>query len=479
MQDSQQSGQAGGVALTIYNQNFALVRDRRVLTLAQGRSEVVIEDVAARIEPTSVHFKSLTAPDAVAVREQNYQYDLLSPATLLAKSAGRRITIRQKLGDGQTRDVEGVLLTASDAAIAPTGTREYWQGEKTPAGMVIQTDAGGLLLDPEGEVLLHEMPVGLIPRPRLTWLVDSDQAGQHEVEISYLTQGVTWEADYVMVLSGDDKTVDLTGWVTLDNQSGATYENAHLQLIAGDVRRVVEERGEVMAMMGYAGAPVPAAAAPQFEEQSFFEYHLYTLDGTTTARQNEQKQMTLLNANNVPAEKRFMYDGRSGFWGLVNPNYQPNESLDTSANTKVNLYVTLENRLPRLGIPLPKGKMKFYKADAQERLQFIGEDKIEHTSKDETLRLYLGDAFDLTGEHRRMEFKRLGKRHVEETFEITLRNHRDEPTLIHVTEHVWADWTILRESHPYTKKDARTVEFTILVPLDGETKLTYTVQTHW
>ena len=238
--------------------------------------------------------------------------------------------------------------------------------------------------------------------------MDSALAGGHEVEISYLTQGVTWEADYVLVLSGDDRTADLTGWVTLDNQSGATYDNARLQLIAGDVRRVVEELGAVMAMMDYGGAPAPASAAPQFEEQAFFEYHLYTLDGATTVRHNEQKQMTLLNANNVPAEKRFMYDGRSGFWGILNTAYQPNESYDTSANAKVNLYVTLENHLPRLGIPLPKGKMKFYKADAQERLQFIGEDKIEHTPKEETLRLHLGDAFDLTGEHRRIEVQACG-----------------------------------------------------------------------
>jgi hypothetical protein len=325
--------------------------------------------------------------------------------------------------------------------------------------MVIRTEDGGLILNPEGEIMLHAMPPGLIPRPRLTWIADSAQPGEHEVEISYITQSVTWKADYVLVLSDDDRHVDLTGWVTLDNQSGATYDNASLQLIAGDVRRVQEEErshGDWDVTTTVLGLN---ATAPQFEEQAFFEYHLYTLDGTTTVRQNEQKQMTLLNAVNVPAVKKFLYDGWSGFWGIDNLAYQPNENFDTSSNTKVNLYVILENKLPQLGIPLPKGKMRFYKADKAQRLQFVGEDTIDHTAKDETLRQYLGDAFDVTGEHRRMDFKRLGKHAV--------------------TEHAWAEWRISNSTHAFAKLDARTVEFAVMVPQDGETKMRYTIRTKW
>lgn len=470
-----------GIALTIYNQNFALVKDRRSLELTEGRNTIIVEDVATEIDTTSVHFKSLTAPRAVIVREQNYQYDLINPVTLLNKSVGKRITITQKIGEGELRQMPGTLVTPLNEEVAQLPIA--YNASVHYNGLVIRTDTGDLLLNPTGEITLHEMPEGLIPRPRLVWLADCAQAGQHEVEISYLTNGVMWKADYVAVVSADDNTLDLTGWVTLDNQSGATYENANLQLIAGDVRRIQPPKIEYMRMaarpMSGGLREMDMAEVPAFTEESLFEYHLYTLDGTTTVRQNEQKQMTLLSANDIPANKRFVYNGQPGQHGVYSPGFRPGEAQDTSKNKKVNVYVDVKNCQPNLGIPLPKGKIRLFKADSQGRLQFVGEDEIDHTPKDETLKLYVGDSFDVTGERKRTQFRRLGKTEVEETFEITLKNHRADAITVNVVEYVYAEWTVLAKNHEFKQVDAGTLEFPIPVAPDGLAVLTYTIRTRW
>lgn len=474
---AQQEGKVGkptGVSLTIYNQNFGVVKDRRQVELLKGVTTLIVEDVAQQIDPTTVHFKSLTAPNGVTVREQNYQYDLINPLTMLNKSVGKRVTIRQNLGNGQQKEITGVILAPVTAQVAQTGDGG---GGASYNGLVIKTDDGRIVLNPVGEAHLHEMPAGLVPIPRLVWLVDSAEAGKHDVEVSYMTQGLTWKADYVVVLSADDKLVDVTGWVTLDNQSGATYENANLQLIAGDVRRIQPEGPP-----GYAGAAVmrmDAAPAPQFAEESLFEYHLYTLDGTTTVRDREQKQMTLLSANKAPCVKKFIYDGRTGFWGIMNPEFRPSEQWDTSGYTKVNVIVEVKNSRPNLGIPLPKGRMRLYKADSKGSLQFVGEDAIDHTPKDETVRLKVGDAFDIVGEHKRTNFRRISDKEVEETFEITVKNHKSEEVTVSVIEHLWADWRITQKSAEYVKRDARTIEFPVKVAKDGTATITYTARTKW
>lgn len=476
---AQQEGKVGkptGVSLTIYNQNFGVVKDRRKVELANGRTMLIVEDVAQQIDPTTVHFKSLTAPNAVVVREQNYQYDLINPLTLLNKSVGKRVTIRQNLGNGQQREVSGIILAPVTAAVAQTG--EGGDGTSTSYnGLVIQADDGKILLNPVGEAQLHEMPAGLVPIPRLVWLVDSAQAGEHEAEVSYMTQGLTWRADYVVVLSADDKLVDVTGWVTLDNKSGATYENANLQLIAGDVRRIQPPAGLGGGRRN--AEMMKADAAPAFAEESLFEYHLYTLDGTTTVRNNEQKQMTLLNANKAPCVKKFVYDGRTGFWGIFNPDFRPGEQWDTSNYKKVNVIVEVKNAKPSLGIPLPKGRMRLYKADSKGSLQFVGEDEIDHTPKDEIVKLKVGDAFDIVGEHKRTNFRRISDKEVEESFEITIKNHKSEEVTVSIIEHLWADWRITQKSGDFVKRDARTVEFPVKVPKDGSATVTYTARTRW
>jgi len=343
-------------------------------------------------------------------------------------------------------------------------------------GLVIKADDGKILLNPVGEAQLHEMPGGLVPIPRLVWLVDSAQAGEHEAEVSYMTQGLTWRADYVVVLSADDKLVDVTGWVTLDNKSGAGYENANLQLVAGDVRRI--QQPQPRRSLGRT-APEAAKAAPAFAEESLFEYHLYTLDGTTTVRNNEQKQMTLLTANKAPCVKKFVYDGRTGFWGVFNPEFRPGEQWDTSNYKKVNVIVEVKNAKPNLGIPLPKGRMRLYKADTKGGLQFVGEDEIDHTPKDETVRLTVGDAFDIVGEHKRTNFRRISDKEVEESFEATVKNHKSEDVVVSVIEHLWADWRITQKSQDFVKRDARTVEFLVKVPKSGTATVTYTARTRW
>jgi hypothetical protein len=467
-----EAGASEQTALTVYNQNFALVKDRRKLKLGEGRNAVLVQDVATRLDRTSVHFKSLTAPDAVAVREQNYQYDLINPETLLSKSEGKRVAILQHLGDGQTRRVEGTIVTAPREILR--GFDAYGREQTGAVEMVVRAEDGSLLLAPQGEITLFEMPEGLIPRPRLFWLVDCDQAGTHDVEISYLTEGINWRADYVVVVSASETSVDLTGWVTLDNQSGVTYAGAALQLVAGDVRRIKPELLEYDVMAMAAEAPMRHAAKPQFEQEKLFDYHLYTLDGTTTVRQNEQKQMTLLNANDVPAKKQYRYIGNPVAFFRV-----PEEHYDTRTDQKVKVYMDVENRTPNLGIPLPKGKMRLFKADRRGGLQFVGEDEIDHTPKDETLHLYVGDAFDLKGEHRRLDFRRSGRRVVEEKFEIALRNHSESNVEIVVVEKAFGTWEVLQRSHAFTKTNASTLEFTVLVPASGEAKITYTLRTSW
>ncbi|HET6456502.1 MAG TPA: DUF4139 domain-containing protein [Armatimonadota bacterium] len=427
------------VQLTIYNQNFALVKENRDMSLEKGMNTVSILDVAARIEPSSVAFKSLTDPNAVVVREQNYQYDLVNSRTILNKSLGKRVKIIKYL-DGTVKEIEGIVLSTPEN------------------GLVLQT-ANGIVLNPSGEIQVMEMPQGLVPRPTLAWKLDSDRAGPQKTEISYLTNNITWSADYVAVVDSLDKYVDLTGWVTLDNKSGVTYENASLNLMAGDVHRVQPQRE----FEGFAlTAPMAAKAAePQFAEKAFFEYHLYTLKDKTTVRDKESKQISLLTAAHIPAKKVYVYDGARN-------------------QRKVNVLMEIVNsQASNLGMPLPKGKVRVYKQESDANQHFIGEDLIDHTPKDEKVRLYLGDAFDLVGERKQMTQRQISDHEREESYEISLRNHKDLPVTIVIVEHLWGDWKITQSSHGYNKKDANTVEIPVEVPKDGEVKVTYTVRIKW
>jgi len=428
------------VALTVYNNNLGLVKDKREMALENGVSTIQFKDVAMRIDPTSVHFKSLTAPDKVMILEQNYEYDLINTSKLLQKYLDQEINVITK-----EQNYLGQLLS--------TAKTEIMLREKNGTIRVINQEA---ILNLEFPAL----PTGLITRPTLVWLIDTKKAGTHQTEISYLTEGINWHAEYVAVSKTNDTELDLSSWVSIDNQSGATYQNARLKLVAGDVHRVEKKRYtrpvREMAVM--------AAAGPdqQFEEKEFFEYHLYTLQRPTTVNDNQIKQISLFPTTTASVKKIYIFDGQ----------YYEN---------KIRVHLEFKNSKDKgLGMPLPAGKIRVYKEDeADKSLEFIGEDEIKHTPKDENVRVFLGNAFDIVGERAQKSRNQLGKRSRDEEYEIKIRNHKSVPVQVVVVEHAWGDWQIRNASHAHQKKDANTFEFTIDVPKDGETVITYTILLRW
>lgn len=448
-----------GVSLTVYNQNFGLVKDVRKVQLTSGINFLRFEDVAAAIDPTTVNFVSLTAPNSVVVREQNYQYDIMDPTTILSKSVGKTVTFRKFLDGGGEREVSGVLLNPPQVSVSDTDGNVSTRS----VGMVLKT-GNGVVLNPSGQAELAELPSGLVPKPSLIWKLESTQAGEQKAEISYQTGGINWRSDYVAVANSDDTQADLTSWVTIDNKSGTGYSNAALKLLAGDVHRV---QPPVMHMRrGFAAGGV-AAMAPQFTEKSFAEYHLYTMAGKTNINNNETKQLSLFNVSNVPTKKLFIYEPEhvGGF--------HPQGNDPKKVNVKIEVANTEKNNL---GMALPKGKVRVYKRDDDGALQFIGEDMIDHTPREEKIRLYIGDAFDLVGERRQMNFLQPSQRIQRITYEISLRNHKDSDATITSVEHAYGQWKILSSSHKYEKKDSRTFEFPVKVPAHAEVKINYEIE---
>ncbi|NQU10329.1 hypothetical protein HQ590_06040 [bacterium] len=452
-----------GVALTIYNQNFGVVRERRQVQIKDRLGEIRFTDVAAQIDGTSVHFKSLTDP-AATVLEQNYEYDLVSADKLLQKYIDQQITVLTKDGSRYA----GNLLSFDPGQLV---VRQV--GGK---GDLVMIQRGDNVKD----IQFAALPEGLITKPTLVWQVATEKPGRQLIEVAYQTAGINWQADYNAVLNAKDTELDLGGWVTINNQSGGTYKDARLKLIAGDVRRVqppaMPMRGRMMAMAG-GGAP------PGFEEKAFFEYHLYTLGRPATVAQNQTKQLELLKAAAVPVKKVFFYEGAAQFrfhGGLINDvNYGSQDS-----NKKVNVVIELKNsKENHMGMALPKGKVRLYKRDeADGALEFVGEDGIDHTPKDELVRLHVGDAFDVVGERKRTDFKiDSGRKQIDEIFEIKVRNHKDEPieVLVKETLYRWSTWEITQASHDWKKFDAQAIHFPVKVAKDGETVITYSVRYTW
>jgi hypothetical protein len=452
-----------GINLTIYNQNFGLVKDIRSVDLKEGINYLRFEDVAAQIDPTSVSFQSLSAPNTVTVREQNYQYDLMDPQTILSKSVGKTLKFRQ-YQNGQVRELTGVLLNSPQASVSDTNGNVSVRYQ----GLVVRTPEG-VILNPQGEVELAELPPGLVPKPSLLWKLETDKAGKHDAEIAYQTSGMGWKCDYVAVANNDDSKMDLTSWVTLDNKSGASYKNAALKLIAGDVHKVQQPRaygGLTRGMM------VAKAAAPQFQEQSFAEYHMYSLQGKTDLNQNETKQMSLFNAANVPVKKSFVFEpAPNQYWPMG--DYGGGSGDPTKIKIKLEVENSQQNQL---GMALPKGKVRVYKKDQDGALQFIGEDLIDHTPRNEKIRLYIGDAFDLVGERTQTNVQQVNDRTRRESYTISLRNRKDKPVTMTAVEHSYGQWKILSSSIPFTKKDSRTFEFSAPVQPNGEVKIDYTIE---
>lgn len=437
------------VGLTVYNQNFGLVREvRELANLPAGQVSLEFRDVAATIQPETVHIRSLDGGNALRVLEQNYRYDLLTPQTLLEKYVGKDIRVyRYHAVNGKEDVADARLLSVAN-------------------GPVLSLN-GEITFDYGGRFGFPKLPDNLIAKPTLMWLVDSQRPKQ-KVEVSYLAQNLSWKADYVLVLDEKDQRADLTGWVTLTNNSGTGYENAELKLVAGDVNRVAPEVQDMSMGRLSGGAPM----APPMREESFLEYHLYTLARPTTVLNNEQKQVTLLEAKGAGVEKRLIYDGQDYFFRGQYPDGIPNQ--------KVGVYLDLQNSQKNgLGMPLPKGIVRVYKADKSQAKQFVGEDQIDHTARDERVRIKLGDAFDVVAERKQTRFEVLGNCASESGWEVEFRNQKDTAIEVIDNEPVGGDWTIVSSTLPAERKDARTFVFNVKVPARGKTKVSYVVRVRW
>ncbi len=418
------------VAVTVYNDNLGVVKETRKLDLPRGVSEIKITDVAAQIDPTSVYIKLNGT-----VIEQNYQYDLVSVYKILEKYLDKSVQLINEKGEL----LEGTLLSARDGQI------------------VLRNRNGGLMmigrLD-KYRVSVADLPEGLITKPTLVWKVDSRTSGRQDAEISYHTGGMKWHAEYVAVLNKDDTKLDLKAWVSIENQSGATYPNATLKLIAGDINRVQEQ---AMYPMARGKMLMAEAAAPQFDEQSLFEYHAYALQRPTTLANNETKQISLFEAENVSVVKKFQHKG----------------------GKKVNVVVEFENKSSnRLGMPLPKGKVRVNKED-RGAIEFIGEDQLDHTPRDEKISLKIGDAFDIVAEEVQADYKQLSERSNETMWKITFKNRKDEAVTIEAERYLGYNWQIVNASHNFEKKNATTVVFRVPVPKNKEVDLIFTVRTSY
>lgn len=427
------------LSLTVYNGNLALIRDVRQVRLQSGVFPLRFEGVASSINPTTVHFRSLTAPARVTVVEQNYEYDLLDPAKLLQKYVGREVTlVRPETSAGSTRWVETKALL-----LANNGGPVWKIGNEIVTGM----DADSYRFP--------DLPENLYSQPTLVWTLDNRGADSQRVEASYLAASMNWNADYVLNVARDEKTADLDGWVTLTNNSGVAYNNAKLQLVAGQLHRT----NLAMNAKAMAGALLDAAteARQQFAQEAFSEYHLYTLGRRTSIQNSESKQISLLSASGIPVEKYFLVEGQSYYFrnpqGIGNPIPQP-----------VQVYYRFKNQdKTGLGMPLPAGTLRVYQSDSQGGAQFVGEDNISHTPKDETLRLHVGDAFDVICERKQMDYKKLGANLYEMEYQIALRNHKDGPVTVEVREPVGGDWEIVNSNYTASKLDATTMGFTVPV----------------
>ena len=434
------------VAITIYNSNIGLVKDTRLIDLKPGIHELKFMDVAGKIDPTTVHIKSLINGSSLNVLEQNYEYDLLSPQKLLEKYVGQKVQLATFNNETKKEEiVEATLLSTQGGNI-------FQIGDKIHIGHY-------------GRILLSKIPENLISQPTLVWMLENRLSRPQKVEASYLTSGINWKADYVTVLNKSDTLSDLTGWVTIDNRSGATYQNALLKLVAGDIHRV---QGEMR--MDYA-RPMAAAkeASQQFKEESFFEYHLYTLDRRTTIKDNQTKQMSLLDANQVPVKKLFIFSGH--------PHYYYSRYDQRTNKQKVGVFLELENtKKNNLGMPLPKGTIRVYKEDKDGSLQFVGEDRIDHTPKDEKIKIKIGEAFDVVGERVQTDYKHLGWNLYEVAFEVSLRNHKKEDIKVLVEEPIPGDWEMLSNTHSYEKLSAHLIRFNVPVEKDKEVKVKYRIR---
>lgn len=438
------------LSVTVYNSDIALVRDVRNLRLPAGSFDLQFMDIAATVNPATVHFRSLTEPSALRVLEQNYEYDLLEPDKLLRKYVGREVTlVRTRQDGGTTREEEVRALLLS-----------YNNGPVWRIGKEIVT---GLHAD---HIRFPELPGNLHSRPTLIWTLQNSGAVPHRVEASYLAGKLAWNADYVLTVGRDDKSADLDGWVTLTNGSGTAFNNARLQLVAGDLNRVrqqLESRKESVDSMA-------RAAAPPMQQEAFSDYHLYTLGRRTTINNNETKQVSMLAGTGVPTVKRYVVNGQAYYYR--NAHYPGAPLKDV-----VQVFYQFKNEQKGgLGMPMPAGTIRVYQADSKDGVHFVGEDRINHTPKDETINIKIGNAFDVVCERKQTDFRKISTNVYEFEYEITLRNHKASAVSVEVNEPIGGTWEMLRSSHKWTKTEAWASQFIVPVVADGTSVLRYRVR---
>jgi hypothetical protein len=453
---------------------YGVVRQMTKIDLKQGVNTVRVTDVASGIDPTTVSFKSLTAPEAAAVLEQNYEYDVVNSDKILEKYLGKRISATRKPAGAQAKaeGINGTLLAADGGYLV------IQTGGANDVEVVSRSELS--------TIQLSRQQTGLITRPTLVWNVGTDQPGQHDAQITYQTDGMTWRADYNVVVSKDDSKAEMGAWVSILNESGASYPNAKLKLVAGDVQRVKPEHQPIAQSMFGGGAEWQDKRAAGFQEKSFFEYHLYTLGRPTSLANNSTKQIELFpTRTDIPLTKTFVYYGLPTQWRWwISEEPSQDRNLGTQSNKKVDVYLKIRNDEKNgLGIPLPAGRLRVYKQDeADANNEFIGEDVIQHTPKDEDVLVKLGSAFDIVGERKQTNFTVDSDGHVmTESFEIVLRNHKKEAVSVIVKENLfrWHNWEITESSDKWEKQDYRTIHIPVQVPVDGEKKVTYTVKYTW
>src|SRR5579862_7116641 len=477
--------QASQPSLTVYNQDFAVVRQEIPLDLKSGVNQFTESEITMHVEPDSVILRDPTGKHSLQVLEQNYRNDPITEVALLSLYEGQ--TIEFQSGD---RIIKGKVIRSGYVphnyfAMNRYGQSYYQQqmavGAEQP---VIEVD-GQLRFSLPGIPIFPRLTDDSILKPRLEWLISTDKAGKFPAEFSYVTGGMSWQADYNIVAPEKGDVVDIVGWVTIDNQSGRTFDNARIKLMAGDVNKL--QPGITAKDFAQFEMRAVNAAAPAVTEKAFDEYHLYTLDRSTTLRDRETKQVEFIHATGVASKQLYIYDGAKIDYNRYNgwnwENIRNDHSYGTESNPKIWVmreFVNSESN--HLGMPLPKGRVRFYRRSDDAQMEFTGENMIDHTPKDETVRIYTGNSFDLSGERRRTNYTVENKTNAAtETFEIKVRNHKKEPVEVRVVEHLYRgkNWEIVTKSDDYKKKDSQTIEFPVTIAPDGEKTITYTAHYTW
>jgi len=484
----------GEASLTIYNQQFAIVRQKLPLDLKSGKSHVQVADITAHLEPDSVILRPLDTSRRLQILEQNYRNDPVTQELLLSLYEGKTIDFVRIDKDGNPHVLEGKIVRSGYVphyrGVSDYGQQYYQQqasfaqaGGEQP---VIDVN-GKLQFSLPGQPVFPALADDTVLKPTLSWELQTDKPGRLTAEFSYVTGGMNWDASYNVVAPPKGNVLELVGWVTLDNQSGRTFRDARIKLMAGDVNKVQPQR---MIMRGSLGAAAFGIGGepfgPPVKEKAFDEYHLYSLEHSTTVHDRETKQVEMVRAVGVQSKTVYVYDGLridQNFQSWSAENIRQQESYGILFNPKVWVMQEFKNSAENhLGMPLPKGRVRFYRRDDDGQLEFTGENEIDHTPKDENIRIYTGNAFDMTGERTRTEYRAdFNVRWIDESFEIKVRNHKTAPVDVRIVEHLyrWTGWDIVKNSDPFKKLDSKTIEFDAQVPPDGEKTVSYKVHYAW